>query len=171
MAELTIRAAVPADVPHLPDVERRAARRFESTGLNAIYDGIVTPLDAFETGQREGRLWVAADGDTRVGFALASQHVDHAHLDEIDVLPEYGRRGIGAALVERVCTWAAEQGFHAVTLSTHVNIAWNAPFYARLGFEILPPDGLTPPLRDLRAREAALGFPVGDRVIMRRSLR
>lgn len=171
MAEITIRAANPADVPHLPDIERRAARLFESTGLNAIYDGIVTPLEAFEAGQREGRLWVAADGDTPVGFALASRLGDHAHLDEIDVLPEYGRRGIGSALVERVCAWAAEQGFEAVTLSTHVNITWNAPFYARLGFEILPPDALTPPLRDLRAHEAALGFPVGNRVIMRRSVR
>lgn len=171
MAEITIRAAIPADVPHLPDVERRAARRFESTGLNAIYDGIVTSIESFEAGQREERLWVAADGDMPVGFALASQLGDHAHLNEIDVLPEYGRRGIGAALVERVCAWAVDQGFEAVTLSTHINIAWNAPFYARLGFEILPPEALTPPLRDLRAWEAALGFPVGDRVIMKRSLR
>jgi hypothetical protein len=49
-------------------------------------------------------------------------------------------------------------------------VPWNAPFYRRCGFEVLPTDALTPALLLLRGVEAALGLPADGRVLMRWSL-
>jgi GNAT superfamily N-acetyltransferase len=64
------------------------------------------------------------------------RHLDTStprHLEEMDVLPEHAGQGLGAALIEAVCSWAHTRGFDAVTLSTFRDVPWNAPFYPRHG--------------------------------------
>ncbi len=56
-----------------------------------------------------------------------------------------------------------------MTLSTFRDIEWNAPFYAKHGFEILTE--LTPGLENLRQLEIEIGLDkIGPRVVMRRAL-
>ena len=118
----------------------------------------------------EGRLWVADVHGEQVGFALATVLDGCAHVHEIDVLPGHGRQGLGRALVNAVCAWAEGQHFPAVTLSTRMDVPFNGPFYARLGFAVLPDAQLTPGLQRLREGEAARGLDVDRRAIMRRLL-
>ena len=92
------------------------------------------------------------------------------HLDEIDVLPAHGGRGIGAALVAAVVDCARRRGLPHLTLSTLRSIPWNAPWYGRLGFRILEPAELTPVLRGLLEHERARGLPMEDRVLMKLTL-
>jgi GNAT superfamily N-acetyltransferase len=62
-----------------------------------------------------------------------------AHLHEIDVLPEHGRKGLGRALVLRVAEWARANGYPSATVTTFRNLPWNTPSYASVGFvEVLP---------------------------------
>lgn len=117
-----------------------------------------------------GRLWVATHGATVVGFALATIVDGEAHLHEMDVLPEFGRRGLGRALVAALEHWASARGFPAVTLSTRQDVPFNGPFYARLGFVAVPEEQLTPALRQLRAEEARRGLDVSRRAVMRLAL-
>ncbi len=155
----------------LPEIERRAGTRFEAYGLGKVMTEILTPFDQLEQGRAEQRLWVAAAADDRpVGFALACVVDSNAHLDELDVLPEHGRHGIGTALVETACAWGRANGFKAITLSTLSHIPWNAPFYSRLGFRILPPDELSETLQSLLREEVEHGLPADHRVVMRREL-
>jgi len=117
------------------------------------------------------RLWVAADElDRPVGFALASIVGDNAHLDELDVHPAHGQRGLGAALVEAVCDWARASGYRAITLTTLRDIPWNAPWYQRLGFRVLEENELSQALHDLLQEEIQRGLPAHKRVVMRREL-
>ncbi len=58
-------------------------------------------------------------------------------LDEVAVAPAHGRRGIGRALVDEVVAWAAAGGFPSVTLATFRDVPWNAPYYEKLGFEVV----------------------------------
>jgi hypothetical protein len=58
-----------------------------------------------------------------------------------------------------------------VTLSTFRDVAWNGPFYARLGFRALDPSGLDEAHRDLVERERSKGLPVEKRVVMRLAIR
>jgi predicted N-acetyltransferase YhbS len=92
------------------------------------------------------------------------------HLDELDVLPEYGRRGIGTALVQHVCRIAQTADYPGVTLTTFHDVVWNAPFYQRLGFQVVPPADQTPGLQALVAMEKAHGLRTDLRVVMRRDL-
>ncbi|MGV0025364.1 GNAT family N-acetyltransferase [Phormidesmis priestleyi] len=100
-----------------------------------------------------------------------AQDVDgNAYLQQIDVHPSYGRRGIGRKLVESVCVWAKHQNYHRILLSTFRDIEWNAPFYAKLGFQVLAEVELTPSFQQIRLKEAEAGLPIDQRVIMYREL-
>jgi len=104
----------------------------------------------------EGRLWVALDpAGGPIGFALAGTDDDTAHLLELAVHPDHGRRGVGRQLVEVVVAWARDRGRRAVVLTTFAEVPWNAPFYERLGFRRLEATELSPTLaRTLREEEA-----------------
>ena len=57
------------------------------------------------------RLWVALTEEVPVGFALVEMLAnDLPHLEELDVDPSHGRRGVGTALVRAVCKWAEVSG-------------------------------------------------------------
>lgn len=167
---LTVRPARPDDLPALAGVERAAAQRFAGLGLVADLDDAMDP-DALAAACADGRVWVAVAADDRpVGFAVAERLGDAGHLEELDVVPEAGGRGVGTLLLEAVCAWAAAQGLPAVTLCTFRDVPWNAPFYARRGFVALADAELSPALAARRLDEARRGLAVGDRVCMRRTL-
>jgi len=74
------------------------------------------------------------------------------------------RQGIGTLLMARLQQMAGDL---PVTLTTFRDVAWNAPFYAALGFEILPESALSDRLRRILLDEAAHGIPIERRVAMR----
>jgi predicted N-acetyltransferase YhbS len=84
----------------------------------------------------------------------------HLHVEQVSVDPAYARRGVGRALIGRLPG--------ELTLTTFAEVPWNAPYYARLGFTVLPGEALTPALRAIRAREAAHGLDRWPRVCMTR---
>jgi GNAT superfamily N-acetyltransferase len=168
VGDYPIAAARQKDVPFLPSIELAA---------NALFDGYVaedvpsvtTSPESHEDAQREGRLWVALNDDVPIAFALVELiEPGAAHLEELDVHPDHGRRGVGGRLVMTVCAWAAARGFRAVTLTTFGEVPFNMPFYARLGFEVVPPEALTPALRSRVEEEARRGLDPAIRVVMRR---
>jgi len=162
-----IALARPQDVPLLPEIERKASDLFMQVPLTAAMPLCMKALADSEAAQREGTLWVARGGDgAPVGFALVERVGDEFHLEEIDVLPEHGRRGLGAALVREVCGWAERQAA-SVTLCTFRAIPWNAPFYERLGFKALLSGELTPALQGRILEETARGLSPEHRVAMR----
>ncbi len=169
----TIRLARHQEVALLPDIERRSASLFaslaEELGLSA--EQSVNSVDTLDRANQDGRLWVAVDaGNVPVGFALVIELGLFAHLDEIDVLPEQGRKGLGSALVEAVCEWAFTRGFSAVTLSTFRDVPWNAPFYRECGFVVVAPADQPPELVRIVEMERRKGLRTDLRVIMQREV-
>jgi GNAT superfamily N-acetyltransferase len=167
-SEYEITTARPRDVPLLPALELAAATLLIGHAPAAVLAETTTRED-YDDAQRQGHLWVALMDDAPVGFA----HVEVieagvAHLEELDVHPEHGRRGLGTGLVMAVCAWAASQGFQAVTLTTFRDVPWNMPFYARLGFEVISPQELSPAARSRVEDEARRGLDPANRVAMRR---
>lgn len=84
--------------------------------------------------------------DMRVGFAHVQEIDAHAHLEQLSVVPAYGRRGIGRALVTAALDEARRRGHAQVTLRTYADVPWYAPFYASCGFTE------TAPLSDFHRR-------------------
>ncbi len=167
----TIRLAEPADVDRLPTVERRAARAFESwlseTGLTPAFLNNASSFEELDAARQRGHLWVAVGPDEDVvGFAQVVILDQLAHLDELDVVPEHARRGVGSRLVDAVCRWAKAAGFLKVTLSTFRAVPWNQPFYEKLGFRVVDAGHLPPQHVELVAHEKARGLRTDLRVIM-----
>jgi len=171
-APYRIRKARADEFERLQEVERRAARMFAEVGLGGITDDDATALEDFAHCHEHGLLWVAADeSDRPVGFAFVEMADRQPHLDEIDVDPDHSRRGLGRAMVEAVAEWARQGGYRSLTLTTFRDVPWNMPFYARLGFQVLPAAEQGPELRALVDAETRRGLPVELRVVMRRALR
>lgn len=178
--DLVVRLATVAEIAAMQRIEVDAGRRFARIGMHEIAND--PPPDAAVLAMHiETRTaWVAVVDDPAagpagrvLGYALASVVDGEAHLDQVSVADDAGGRGIGTALIEQVCTWAGRTDVgvvhHSVTLTTFADVAWNAPMYARLGFEEL--DDLGPELAAIRAAEVAHGFDrLGRRLAMRRIL-
>jgi ribosomal protein S18 acetylase RimI-like enzyme len=164
--EYAIRLALAADVEAIPRIERAAARRFAPWGLDALFASTVTPRLVVEEARLRGHLLVAACADDVIGFAMLSRVDWHASLDEIHVVPEHGRRGVGTALVREVIATARREGRGRLTLATMRDVPFNAPWYRRLGFRDLAPEELGPGLRTAMRRELAGGLPISERVVL-----
>jgi GNAT superfamily N-acetyltransferase len=161
-----IRPAIQNDLPCLHVIEIAAAQRFTAIGMSD-FSAISVPLETYAAALKEDHLWVAETSTGEVvGFAMLSLTEDHAHLEEIDVLPNHGGRGLGRALIETLCTWVSEQGATKMTLSTFRDVPWNAPYYARQGFRVVPEPEYTVEMRQIRAIEQRIGLPLEERVIM-----
>lgn len=167
-----LRLARADELATLTAIERAAAVRFREVGLEEVMASVVTPRVHLERGLEAGRLIVAATappGPT-VGFALVSVLDGDAHLEELDVLPEHGRRGVGRALVLNALAIAHREGRARMTLSTLTLVPWNAPFYQRLGFRVLEAAEVGPELRAACAGDRERGLPDDGRVLMARDL-
>ncbi|MBL8189870.1 MAG: GNAT family N-acetyltransferase, partial [Acidobacteria bacterium] len=163
-----IRLAQPSDLPFLAEIETAASELFSQFPVLADLPTDATPLASFQSAQRNQLLWVATSQSGKpVGFALVKLLGDSVHLEEMDVLPEFGRRGIGSKLVRTVCEWTQTSGKRAVTLTTFRDVPWNAPFYRKLGFRILEQDEWTPELHQLVEQEERRGLKRELRVVMR----
>lgn len=157
------------DLTELPSIELAAATLFDGHVPSSI--PMVTASETeLAHAQAKGLLWVALADDVAVGFACVKVlEPSFAHLEELDVHPTHGRRGLGRRLVMAVCDWAAAAGYEAVTLTTFRDPPWNMPFYASLGFTVLSSDTITAALAAKFDEEAGRGLDPELRVVMRRS--
>jgi GNAT superfamily N-acetyltransferase len=167
----TIATARPQDIRGLAAIERAAATLLHGHAPASVLDETTNESD-FREAQADGRLWVALADGTPIGFALIELLAeDLPHLEEIDVHPQHGRRGVGTALMRTVCGWVAQSGYSELTLTTFRAVSWNMPFYSRLGFEEVPANELRPELAAVVLNEAARGLDPQRRVAMRYRVR
>ncbi|MGY0058459.1 GNAT family N-acetyltransferase [Streptomyces sp. LZ34] len=169
---MRIRLSTIEELPVLQDIERAAGLCFRDIGMDEIADDEPLSLEELSQYQRDGRAWVAANGEDRAVAYLITDPVDgNMHIEQVSVHPGSARRGLGRALIEHAAGRAAAEGASALTLTTFVDVAWNAPYYAaRCGFRTLGEDELTPGLREIRQSEAAHGLDRWPRVCMRREV-
>jgi predicted N-acetyltransferase YhbS len=166
-----IRLARPDDLLLIQEVERAAGKMFTETEFSFVADAEPMAIEWLRKRQGEDQVWVAVDeGDKPTAYAVIEMVDGLVHLHEISVHPAQGRKGIGKKLIHTVCEWAKQTGKSAVTLSTFRDVAWNAPYYGRLGFRIVDEAELTEGLRAIRKHEALLGLPIEKRVCMRKEV-
>ena len=176
-----VRAPRPDELARLRDIEVAAGRPFAALGLEWVAAHEPPSIDELDRYRAAGLAWVVVPGDaggTPAGYVIV-EVVDRAlrgvesaalHVEQVSVDPRFARRRLGARLVEHVAGEARARGLRAVTLTTFRDVPWNAPYYRRCGFEVVPPADLGPDLARVRADEAARGLDVEPRVAMRRLL-
>ncbi|MEV0374903.1 GNAT family N-acetyltransferase [Streptomyces sp. NPDC050636] len=182
---MIIRTPSLAELPLLRDIERAAGEPFRALGMAAIADDEPPSVTELTRYQRAGRALAAYDergcGEGGAGQPVAYllwEPVDGCtHVEQVSVHPDHAHHGIGRALIDRAMEvpptpskqWERDSGPGALTLTTFAEVPWNAPYYTRIGFRVLADAELTPGLRAIRAREAALGLDRWPRVCMRRT--
>jgi GNAT superfamily N-acetyltransferase len=165
-----IRSPRPHELVSLREIETAAGALFAGVGLSDVAAHEPFSIEELTAYLVVERIWVLVEDTVPVGYALADVVDGVAHLEQLSVTPEHGRRGHGGALLDHVCEWARRNGLGAVTLTTFEHVAWNAPYYARRGFRVLADDEIGPELRRQCQEEAQHGLDPALRVCMRRDL-
>ncbi len=167
---VSIRLARPSDLRLLAAVEDAGGPMFSEHFGAAIAPVLLSPAPSgLDRDLAPGFILVAVDAGRVVGFAHVTDQDGHAHLEQLSVLPEHGRRGIGSALVHAAMEEARWAGYDALSLCTYRDVPWNGPFYAGLGFAEV--ERLSAYQQRLHDHEIALGLDAnGMRVVMARRL-
>ncbi len=163
-----LRLARPADAEAMPAIERAAAVAFADEP--AIDPARTRSAADYARLIRKGHCLVAhvneGVGEVMAGFIAAERFSRELHIWEMDVAPQFQRRGIGAGLVRAAQIDAHNSGIAALTLTTFRDLAWNGPFYARLGFEEVTALDAHPRLAGELANEVDDGMPADRRCAM-----
>ena len=136
MDEVSIRAAVAADLRPLRDVFRRAslANAGDAQAYAAHPEILVWPADSLAA----GRTRVAVVADRVVGFASTVPAGDTLELDDLFVDPDWMGRGIGRRLVVDAVDRARDDGVDTMTVVANPHAL---EFYLRIGFQAFEDDG------------------------------
>ena len=158
-----------AELEHLRQIEVLAGAVFAEYGMAAIADDEPPSIEVLTSYCTDNRLWVAIDEqDHPVGYIMVDALDQSAHIEQVSVHPDHAGKRIGNTLIDQVFQWAVKEGFGIVTLTTFLEIPWNAPYYQRLGFEIIPEPDWSPDLIRIRAEENTHGLDRWPRVCMRK---
>ena len=165
---ITLRATTLADTAALPAIERSAGQRFLLIPeLAWIADDQTISVDEHRAFAAAGMSWLAQVDEHPVGFLVAETLGSSLFIAELSLHLEWQGKGIGRRLIGYVAEQARAKGYTSLTLTTFRDVPWNAPWYARLGFEMLAEETLPAKLRQKREEEAAHGLAYESRCAMR----
>lgn len=163
-----LRPARASDIARLQQIERDADSRFEARPDAPPSD--VIPDEHARRFVEQGRITVAEVGGEVVGWVLLGAIDGEPCIGQISVAVAHGRRGVGGALLAHALEIARGRGARSVVLNTERDVPWNAPWYARVGFEVVPESAWSPALRVVTEQQRAAGLDWSRRVHMRKSL-
>ncbi|EAW10817.1 GNAT family N-acetyltransferase [Aspergillus clavatus NRRL 1] len=134
-AVISTRLARDEDIPIIRDIEVSAAQLFRTVDLAWVAESPPQDAAVLRSMIEAHHLWVAVDTqDTPVGFVAVQVLDGMFYIAEIDVEERWQRKGIARRMLEHVEREAREQGFEYMSLTTYRDLAFNGPFYAKLGF-------------------------------------
>ena len=122
---MLIRPAEAWDIPAIHDIEQKCF----STPWGR--EGIESEL-AYEN----GRMLVAEEENRAVGYVSLRFVLDEGYLNNIAVLPDWQRRGIGRALLNALKDEACELGLSFLTLEVRAGNEPAKALYRSLGYEM-----------------------------------
>lgn len=166
-----IRVAVAGDAATLTEIESDADQRYAESAHPELAGGSPIPRDVTERAVAQGRVRVALVDETLVGFVLLIRSRGELCIGQISVRPSAGRSGVGSMLMRHVIDEARANGETGIVLNTQADVAWNMPWYERLGFTVVPEEDWTDDMRAISAEQTAGGLDWATRVHMRLALR
>ena len=164
---VNVRLAGPEDITAMQEIEIAAGALFATIGMHDVAEDGAHETELLAGYVVDGRAWVAESDTVVCAYAIVDVLDGAAHIEQVTVHPDYGRRGIGRLIMDEVTVWARAHGYPAITLLTFRDVAWNGPYYRRLGYVDIPDQELAPDLAALRAHEAEIGLDVSIRGAMR----
>lgn len=165
--DITISAAQPDHYLSLRAIELAAFETLREAGA-VTGQAVANSLKEFYDFSRDGLLLAAfTPNSIPVGFIAGNFEDIWLYIAEIDVHPNWQRNGIGRLLMQALLSYGQQLGLAGATLTTDNIAAFNAKFYASLGFEIVEGQSCPPHLISQKAEEIKMGFNPARRVAMR----
>jgi ribosomal protein S18 acetylase RimI-like enzyme len=162
MATPHLRSARPSDLDELAVLEVEAGQIFHAVGMSEVADHD-PDREALRRSQEQGLVWVAEERGQIAGYVVASVLDGNAHVEQVSVAPAFSRQGVGRRLISLVEEWGRRGDRPATTLTTFRDVAWNGPYYERLGYRELSGSGIGAELRAAMEHEASLPGIDGSR--------
>ena len=150
---VTLRAALPGDIPGVVALERECFS--DPWSARAFTEEIDRPTSRFVVAC-SGR---AGEPGQLVGYAIAHVVADEAELANLAVSSTWRGQGIGAMLVREVIDVVRGAGARHLWLEVRASNASARHLYGQLGFD------------DVGVRRRYYARPVEDAILMRRTLR
>lgn len=167
----TIRPATAGDVAVMQSIEHDAAHRYASHDATRFCLAMPNRDEDEHARVRDDGLALLAEvAGEPIGFILVAPVDGRAHILELAVTLDHQGRGHGRALIAAAEEWAVSNGFREMTLTTFRDVDWNAPFYARLGYDPFDVGPGRAELGALVAEEIKAGVHRVPRVAMRKIL-
>lgn len=164
--DFTIGPAQPEHFGMLRVIELAAFETLRDAGA-VTGQACASSLEELSDFSRNGLLLAAWTPDSvPVGFAAGKVEDRWLHVAEIDVHPDWQRHGIGRRLMQTLLCAGQQRGLAGATLTTDSMAAFNARFYATLGFNIVEGHARPPHLANLNAEEIAKDFNPARRAVM-----
>ena len=161
-----IRLAKASDLPAVHAVELSAATLFVGTHMDfAANHAPNVPPDLLTAIARQ-LMWVAVTNAEVIGFVFAEPTPDGLYIRELAVAAAAQRQGHGKSLMATTIATARQRGDPRLLLTTDRTLAWNGPFYTRLGFRITEGDAIPPEAQRRLAGQYAAGFDPAHRCAM-----
>ncbi len=162
-----IRLADFDDLALLATIESKAAQLYPAERIPQPKETL--PEKVLLDALKEGLLFCADYQNELAGFASCHLYGKYLHLDEISVHPDFGRQGLGSALVKRVLEETSNRKLKGCTLTTFADLSWNAPFYEKLGFRVMEKENIPRHVAAMLRDEKSIGLK--NRVAMLKNLR
>lgn len=153
----------------MQEIENDAGELFDGLGLVDFDD--LAPVNILDHAHAiDAGLSLIAEVDGRAaGFVMGVVYERDAYLHELDVERAHQRGGIGKALVSAFVDLAQARSAASVYLSTFRDPPWNAPFYARVGFQEVARQHYLPWMTAIEVQQAKF-LDIRTRVFMRLAL-
>jgi GNAT superfamily N-acetyltransferase len=169
--DFSIRKARYADIPFLGPVERSAAELFRTANLDFLVDGSTVDPKVLAVMIDASHLWVACDFmDYPIGFSGGEYIEGNFHLVEISVAQDFQGKGVGRALMQKMEADVRGEGYKSMTLTTYRSLAWNGPWYSRMGFTEVRAEDVGRTYLGILESERQHGFDMSARCVMRKIL-
>ncbi|WP_244563912.1 GNAT family N-acetyltransferase [Ensifer aridi] len=138
----------------------RAAGAVAGEATASSHDELLQYLNA-------GFLFAAFDSqEIPVGYGGGHVTEGWLHIDEVDVHPNWQRKGIGRQIMAALLDAGRSTKLIGASLTTDRFAPFNAPFYTSLGFQAVEGDACPERLRAILAKEEAKGLDPRRRVAM-----
>jgi len=101
-----------------------------------------------------------------VGYCGGYVTEDLLHIGEMDVHPDWQRKGFGRELLTTLIDEGRTRRLKGATLTTDRFAPFNAPFYTSMGFQLVEKEACSPRLKKILEAEVAKGLDPLRRVGM-----
>ena len=123
MTTVELRRLVLDDLEEIDEIERRA---YPTPWSRSMFAGELSKPTSICLG--------AFEGEELAGYLVVSRYVDAWHIMNIAVSPDFRRRGIATALLERLFELTDDRSRRGYTLEVRVTNSGAIRLYERLGF-------------------------------------